>query len=99
MRKRRRLLGPAFRSGDGFPVSFGCSMHTPTLTISLSLLAAVFAAQSSGSDLSGTGGHRILAQDSGHVAIVSRSGEVAWEFEYKHNSHDIQLLEDRKSVV
>ena len=69
-------------------------MHTVRSTIHISLLVAVFAAQSSGSELSRSGGHRILAQDSGHVAIVNRSGEVEWEFECKHNSHDIQRLEN-----
>jgi hypothetical protein len=45
-------------------------------------------------DASGTGGHRVLAQDNGHVAIVNRRGEVEWETECKHNSHDIALLEN-----
>ena len=38
--------------------------------------------------------YRVLAQDRGHVAIVTPQGEVAWEAECKHNSHDIALLEN-----
>jgi PQQ-like domain len=37
-------------------------------------------------------GYRVLAQDRGHVAIVNAKGEVEWEFECQHNSHDIALL-------
>jgi hypothetical protein len=37
--------------------------------------------------------YRVLAQDKGHAAIVSATGEVEWEVECKHNSHDIALLE------
>jgi hypothetical protein len=39
-------------------------------------------------------GHRVLAEDNGHVAIVSPSGQVEWEVECKHNSHDIARLEN-----
>src|SRR5688572_12777865 len=39
-------------------------------------------------------GYRVLAQDRGHVAIVNASGDVEWEFECKHNSHDIAILEN-----
>jgi hypothetical protein len=67
-------------------------MHALTSTAFFGLLIAVLAAPSTGSDLSD--GHRILAQDSGHVAIVSRRGEIEWEFECKYNSHDIELLEN-----
>ena len=38
--------------------------------------------------------YRVLAQDRGHVAIISPQGELAWEAECKHNSHDIALLEN-----
>jgi hypothetical protein len=41
-----------------------------------------------------TGGYRVLAQDKGHVAIVNARGELEWEVECKHNSHDIGLLEN-----
>jgi hypothetical protein len=37
--------------------------------------------------------YRVLAQDNGHVAIVDAAGNVEWEVECKHNSHDIALLE------
>ena len=37
--------------------------------------------------------YRVLAQDKGHVAIVNAKGEVEWEVECKHNSHDIALLD------
>lgn len=36
--------------------------------------------------------YRVLAQDKGHVAIVNAKGDVEWEVECKHNSHDIALL-------
>ena len=36
--------------------------------------------------------YRVLAQDRGHVAIVTSQGEPTWEVECKHNSHDIALL-------
>ncbi len=39
-------------------------------------------------------GYRVLAQDNGHVAIVNRKGEVEWEVECKHNSHDVAVLEN-----
>src|SRR5262245_8208647 len=39
-------------------------------------------------------GYRVLAQDNGHVAIVTPQGELEWEVECKHNSHDIALLEN-----
>lgn len=37
--------------------------------------------------------YRVLAQDNGHAAIVNAKGEVEWEVECKHNSHDIALLD------
>jgi hypothetical protein len=37
-------------------------------------------------------GYRVLAQDRGHVAIISAKGEVEWEVECQHNSHDIAVL-------
>jgi hypothetical protein len=40
------------------------------------------------------GGYRVLAQDKAHVAIVNLRGEVEWEVECRHNSHDIALLEN-----
>lgn len=36
--------------------------------------------------------YRVLAQDKGHVAIVDAKGQVEWEVECRHNSHDIALL-------
>ncbi len=38
--------------------------------------------------------YRVLAQDKGHVAIVNGRGQVEWEVECKHNSHDIALLDN-----
>jgi hypothetical protein len=60
------------------------------LLLSLALLALaipVFAA-----DPPRHPGHRVLAQDKGHVAIVGTDGKVEWEVECKYNSHDIHLL-------
>jgi len=37
-------------------------------------------------------GYRVLAQDRGHAAIVNSQGEIEWEVECKHNSHDVALL-------
>jgi hypothetical protein len=39
-------------------------------------------------------GYRVLAQDKGRVAIVNARGDVEWEVDCKHNSHDIALLEN-----
>lgn len=38
--------------------------------------------------------YRVLAQDRGHVAILNAKGEVEWEVECKHNSHDIGRCEN-----
>jgi hypothetical protein len=38
--------------------------------------------------------YRVLAQDKGHVAIVGSDGKIEWEYECKHNSHDIHQLEN-----
>jgi hypothetical protein len=38
--------------------------------------------------------YRLLAQDNGHVAIVSPGGDVEWKVECTHNSHDIARLEN-----
>jgi len=69
-------------------------MHRVLLSVSFSLLFAIPAARSGGSDLAGMGGYRVLAQDKGHVAIVNRRGELEWEVECKQNSHDIARLEN-----
>lgn len=37
-------------------------------------------------------GHRLIAQDKGHVAIVGADGKVEWEVPCGYTSHDIQLL-------
>src|SRR5258706_13919643 len=37
-------------------------------------------------------GHRVLAQDKGHVVILNEKGEVEWEAPCKSTSHDIALL-------
>ncbi len=41
-----------------------------------------------------TKGYRVLAQDNGHVALVEADGKVSWEVPCRHNSHDIQVLEN-----
>src|SRR5262245_19918479 len=38
--------------------------------------------------------YRVLAQDRSHVAIVNSQGNVEWEVECKHNSHDIARCEN-----
>src|SRR5262245_19356298 len=55
----------------------------------LSLVLAMAAGRTLAAD---PAGHRVLAQDNGHVAIVGRDGKVEWEVECKYNSHDIHLL-------
>jgi hypothetical protein len=45
-------------------------------------------------DRNASAAYRVLAQDKGHVAIVNLRGEVEWEVECKHNSHDIARLEN-----
>jgi hypothetical protein len=37
-------------------------------------------------------GHRVLAQDKGHVVILSEKGDVEWEVPCRYTSHDIDLL-------
>jgi hypothetical protein len=37
-------------------------------------------------------GYKLIGQDRGHVAILSKNGEVEWEIECRHNSHDIAVL-------
>src|SRR5438874_11275678 len=63
------------------------------------VLAMLAAPISSGADLARSPAYRVLAQDNGHVAIVSPRGQieserVEWEVECKHNSHDIARLEN-----
>jgi hypothetical protein len=58
------------------------------------LVFAILAVGSPAVDQARAEGYRVLAQDKGHVAIVSARGEVEWEVECKHNSHDIALLEN-----
>ena len=38
--------------------------------------------------------HRVLAADraKGHIAIIGTNGEIEWEFENKHEVHDMQML-------
>src|SRR5690242_1513746 len=57
------------------------------------LLVAMVATVSLTAD-SAASRYRVLAQDNGHVAIVNGRGEVEWEVECKHNSHDIAVLEN-----
>jgi hypothetical protein len=55
-----------------------------TLVIAVFLLGATAVAADHG--------YRVLAQDRGHVAIVTTEGEVEWQVECQHNSHDIAIL-------
>jgi outer membrane protein assembly factor BamB len=41
---------------------------------------------------SSTGGHRVLGNDRGKVAIVSATGKVEWEYESGYDGHDVWLL-------
>src|SRR5262245_33325808 len=56
----------------------------PVLGITIAIGAA--------SHLSAADSYRVLGQDRGHVAIVNAKGQVEWEVECPHNSHDIGLL-------
>src|SRR3954452_17461427 len=67
-------------------------MRGPLLASVAALLLATFTDRSLPADLAA--GYRVLGQDNGHVAIVNRGGDVEWEVECKHNSHDIALLEN-----
>lgn len=58
----------------------------------LSLAALAFALPALAADPPKHPGHRVLAQDKGHVAIIGLDGKVEWEVECKYNSHDIALL-------
>jgi len=64
------------------------------ITAVFGLLFVMPSARLAEADASETVGYRVLAQDNGHVAIVNRRGEVEWETECHHNSHDIALLEN-----
>jgi hypothetical protein len=57
----------------------------------IAALALMFAQTSAA--LASEPAYRVLAQDRGHVAIVNSKGEVEWEYECQHNSHDIAVLE------
>ena len=37
-------------------------------------------------------GHRVIAQDKGNVTIFAKDGSVEWQYECKHNAHDVQVL-------
>ena len=39
-------------------------------------------------------GHRFIAQDNGHVAIIGADGKVEWEVPCGYTSHDIHLLDN-----
>jgi hypothetical protein len=58
--------------------------------LAIGLLAAI----ASAAEPAGKPAYRVLAQDRGHVAIVTPQGMLTWEVECKHNSHDIALLEN-----
>jgi hypothetical protein len=59
------------------------------------LLSAIVIAVASLASLSAAAAenaYRVLAQDRGHIAIVNSKGDVEWEVECQHNSHDIAVL-------
>lgn len=56
------------------------------------LASGLLAAFATAAETAGKPSYRVLAQDRGHVAIVTPQGEPTWEVECKHNSHDIALL-------
>lgn len=45
------------------------------------------------------GGHRVLGQDRGHVAIINAKGQVEWEVPCAFGSHDIALLPNGNLVL
>ena len=57
-----------------------------TITFSLSVFSSIAAAEPVT--------HRVLAADrgKGHIAIIGTDGKVEWEFENKHDVHDLHLL-------
>ncbi|HEY2414797.1 MAG TPA: PQQ-binding-like beta-propeller repeat protein, partial [Pirellulaceae bacterium] len=70
-------------------------MPLKTSSVSLCILLGIMASHASfAAEPARSPGYRVLAQDNGHVAIVSQSGEVEWQVECKHNSHDIARLEN-----
>jgi PQQ-like domain len=58
------------------------------------LVLGVLAAGGAAAEPVGKPGYRVLAQDQGRVAIIDARGEVTWEVECRHNSHDIAWLEN-----
>jgi hypothetical protein len=62
------------------------------VVLALALAQGADAPRSGAADPPKHAGYRVLAQDSGRVAIVGADGKVEWEVECKHNSHDIHLL-------
>jgi len=69
-------------------------MRRVTTGVFFGLTLAVLIVRSAAEDPAGSRGYRVLAQDNGHVAIVSGQGMLEWEVECGHNSHDIALLEN-----
>jgi hypothetical protein len=55
-------------------------------SIGLVLGSSAFAGAQTGS------GYKLIGQDRGHIAILNKNGEVEWEIECRHNSHDIAVL-------
>src|SRR5258708_27111050 len=58
-------------------------------SVSVSLVVAFMAVQAAAQNPSG---HRLIAQDKGHVAIINDSGVVEWEIANPFVSHDIGVL-------
>ena len=69
-------------------------MHGVLTGSFFSLAIGLLAALASAAEPTGKPAYRVLAQDRGHVAIVNPQGELVWEVECKHNSHDIAPLEN-----
>jgi len=58
----------------------------------LGILLGMAASHASAADPAPAPRYRVLAQDNGHVTIVNSRGEVEWQVDCKHNSHDIARL-------
>lgn len=77
---------------------FGLSVHVRTVTGTAVLAVCAIAAgcfalaSSFAAEPAARTAYRVLAQDSGRVAIVNAQGSVEWEIACKHNSHDIACL-------
>ena len=53
---------------------------------------AMMLGRSAFAGMQSSSGYKLIGQDRGHVAILNKNGEVEWEIECRHNSHDIAVL-------